>query len=237
MLRPETVRGYQDMVYGIYGEYNDRNYQDPHLMMRLWEVIAVCLEALRKERYQEVVAELPHIFSWLCSFCNRHKIDLTEVTWQKYPNICPYGLEEQNCVCMPGGKKYDPTTHELLRFRNDRRNMPTTIRGFQDMFRRIYGPINSVQTIGAALNHIAEEIGEISRAYRLGRREEMEAEIADAFAWLCALATRLSDGKRVFEKREEPLELEELIWQQYPGVCDACEAEKCKCPEPAIRGF
>lgn len=237
MLRPETIKGYQYMFSGIYGEYNGRNYLDPHLTMRLWEVVAECLESLRKERHQEIIAELAHIFGWLCAFCNRHKIDLTEVTWHKYPNICPYCMKQQDCVCMPGGEKYNPTLQELLSFRNDRKNIPTTIKDFQEMFKRIYGPINSVQTIGAGVDHLAEEIGEISKAYRLGRRDELKTEVADVFARLCTLTTRLSDGQNRPREKKEPLELEELVWQQYPGACDSCGSEKCKCPEPAIRGF
>ncbi|KKU52268.1 MAG: hypothetical protein UX72_C0007G0016 [Parcubacteria group bacterium GW2011_GWA2_47_10] len=213
--RPKTLDELQGMFAGIYTECNDKHYHDTDLMFRLYEIVMKCLESLRKENDAEIIERLPHIFSWLCAFCNRSNIHLSEAVWHKYPNVCPYGLEERGCVCITREEVYNPTLPELLRFRNDYRNMPSTMKEFQDMFDRIYGPVNKVKSKVAVLCHLAEEVGEVGKDYRTKNREGLEAEVADTFAWLCGLSARLA------------VDLEDLVWKSYPGVCNSCHKDVC----------
>lgn len=217
MLRPATLRETQEMFNHIYAKTNDDFYSDTgHLMLRLHEVLSKCLESLRKERREEIITRLPHIFAWLAAFCNRMEINITDAVWHKFPNVCPYGLEETGCLCIIRETKYQPTLPQLLRYRNDQRNRPESILQFQIMFARIYGPVNRIKSLVAVLCHLAEEVGEIGKDFRLGNRAGLEAEIADTFAWLCGLATHLG------------VDLEELIWKSYPGACSSCGQEICR---------
>ncbi|OGZ95334.1 MAG: hypothetical protein A3H69_01115 [Candidatus Sungbacteria bacterium RIFCSPLOWO2_02_FULL_47_9] len=86
---------------------------------------------------------------------------------------------------------------------------------FQDMFDRIYGPVNKVKSKVAVLCHLAEEVGEVGKDYRTKNREGLEAEVADTFAWLCGLSARLA------------VDLEDLVWKSYPGVCNSCHKDVC----------
>lgn len=220
LFRPGTVTAYQGMLFAIYGAYDDTHYSDEDLMFRLYESMAKCFETLRKEEYKAIVERIPHLLSWLCAICNRKKIDLAEAVWHKYPDICPYGMEMSGCICITREMSYAPSLPELSHLRNDRSHIPQTFREFQQMFARIYGPVNRVKSIVAVVCHLAEEVGEVGEAYRLGNKEEMREEIADVFAWLCGVATRLGAN------------LEVAAWDAYPGVCNTCGEKVCACPAP-----
>lgn len=224
-LRPITFRGLQELHYTIYGAYNDKYFNDQDLMFRLYNETIECFESLRQERIHEVITRLPKIFFWTSAIANRRHIDMADAVWHKYPNVCPYGLETRACVCITREKKYNPTLSELLRFRNDTRERPVTLSQIQRMFSRIYGPINSVMTVRAVFDHLTEEVGEVGRDLWSNNIEGLPAEIADVVARLCAFATKTDN------------DLEELIWQTYPGVCCRCLNGTCACPPPPTGAF
>ena len=216
-LRPLTLSGWQKKFGEIFNERNQRCDTDDDIMFHLYEHLTKCFESLRKERFDEIAARLPHIFCWLCAFCNRQHIEMTDVVWEKYPNVCPYGLEEQGCVCIAREVAYQPTLPELLRYRNDQTKRQYDVPGIQAMFARIFGPVNSIKPLLAVLSHLLEEVSEVGKDWRKKRMETIDAEVADTFAQLCAVATKLGRN------------LDDLIWKTYPGVCHKCNREKCAC--------
>jgi NTP pyrophosphatase (non-canonical NTP hydrolase) len=61
------------------------------------------------------------------------------------------------------------------------------------------------------------EIGELTRALRRDRREELETEFADVFAWLSTLASIAG------------VDLEAAARKKYEQGCPRCRAMPCRC--------
>ncbi len=221
MEKPQSIRQWQGLFFSIYGARNDEIYSPSDILLHVIEEMAELAEHLRKEDRESVVKNIPDVFGWLLAFCNTCEptgIDLENAVWHKYPSVCPYCLQEKNCTCISQELKYKDDRELLEKYRNRMKQKPFILDGWQQMFERIYGRVNKIKFQVQIWFHLFEEIGEISRAFRLGPRAELEAELADAFAWLVAACNKLQ------------ISLSEVTWQTYPGKCRTCLKEKCQCP-------
>ena len=95
-----------------------------------------------------------------------------------------------------------------------------TIREFQQLIERIYGPKDSARGTAGSFMWFSEEVGELSRALRRGRREELEGEFADVLAWLCTLASM------------HGVDVQAVAAAKYAAGCPRCHATPCTCHEP-----
>lgn len=218
MQKPQTLKEWQRVFFLIYGERNTELYQPSDVLLHIVEEMAELAEALRKEHRAEVITNLPDVFAWLSSFCNIVAIDLEKAVWYKYPNLCPYCFQKKHCVCIAEELKYQADKGQLEKYRERKEEMPLTLDAWQKMFERIYGRVNKIKFQVQIWFHLWEEIGEVSKAFRLHQRKELEEELADCFAWLLAVSTKLQ------------VSLAELTWQTYPGTCRVCHKERCQCP-------
>ncbi|WP_456486786.1 MazG nucleotide pyrophosphohydrolase domain-containing protein [Candidatus Alkanophaga liquidiphilum] len=64
---------------------------------------------------------------------------------------------------------------------------------------------------------LVEEVGEMTRAIRKGRRPEIEEEFADVLAWLLSLANVLG------------VDVEAAFLKKYGGGCPRCGSKPCRC--------
>jgi NTP pyrophosphatase (non-canonical NTP hydrolase) len=200
------------MFREIYQEKNERDYSAADLLLHIAEEAALIDEALRKEKLEEISQPLARLVAWLFAFCNMMDVDIQETVWQKYQGICPYCGKEENCMCIT----YTDTQKPKQRYCNPRGKIPSTLGEWQRMFEKIYGKINKMMWLIQVWLHFHEELGELSRAFRLGN-PKMKEEVADVFAWLVAFANKTK------------INLEEILWKQYPGRCNYCGKEKCIC--------
>ena len=95
-----------------------------------------------------------------------------------------------------------------------------TIRDFQALIERIYGEKDSARGTAGTFMWFTEEVGELSRALRRGRRGELEAEFADVLAWLCTLASM------------HGVDVQAAAAAKYAAGCPRCHATPCSCHEP-----
>ena len=95
-----------------------------------------------------------------------------------------------------------------------------TIRDFQQLIERIYGEKDSARGTAGTFMWFTEEVGELSRALRRGRRGELEAEFADVLAWLCTLASM------------HGVDVQAAAAAKYAAGCPRCHATPCACHEP-----
>jgi len=95
-----------------------------------------------------------------------------------------------------------------------------TIREFQDLIERIYGEKDSARGTAGTFMWFSEEVGELSRALRRGRRAELEGEFADVLAWLCTLASM------------HGVDVQAAAAAKYASGCPRCRATPCACHEP-----
>lgn len=187
-------------------------YGAPNVLLRVFEETAAIAELFRKESLNNIPHAFAGLFGWIIGFCNSHGIDLANATFNKYHGACPNCGQELHCVCISA-----ETKPEKWLEKKDAK-MPMSLPEWQKMFENIYGRVNRVAGRDKCWQHILEELGEISRAARINIRRDLEDELADSFAWICAFCNTFG------------FDLEQAVLARYPEACDRCKQKKCICP-------
>lgn len=216
MQRPVSLKEWQEMFERIYGEHKRKYWTPEGLLLHIVEAQAEITEFLRHQNIERIISRLPVLFKRFIAFCNIVGVNLEEAVWYKYPSICPYCQRTVKCLCITEELTYC-AREELDSFRKMVELKPGSLLEWQEMFRRIYGNINKIAWREMIWFHFEEEVGEVSKAFRLKGEENLRNELADTFAWLMAFIDRLG------------LDLAEITWQEYPGFCNECKKEKCEC--------
>ncbi len=86
----------------------------------------------------------------------------------------------------------------------------------------LYGWQNERIMLIQTAAHLAEEVGEVSKALRHKDRAKLCEEMADVASWIFGLATRLN------------LDLETIVWECYPYECEKCHHTECRCKQKEI---
>ena len=215
---------WQEMFEELYGERNSHKTVE-EVFLHVVEEAGELAEALRKDTLDEIKENIPDVFAWLCSFATHRKLNLEEVVWHKFPNVCPYCFKQENCLCI-AEMHYLPKEERdkrLAPYREDVTAKPKTLDEWQATFLRIYGNVNRVMHFSDIGFHYMEEIGEVSREIRLGTQEEFEDELADVFAWIIAICMRRN------------LNLSLITWDRFPYMCWVCQSRPCKCEKIELR--
>lgn len=214
---PITLPEWQEMTSSIYGGKNHRDYTLSDMVLCLIGTYREIAKGIRTEDREEALSALPKAFLWFLSLCSMLNLDTERIVWAKYPGLCPYCGAVQYCSCITQPEK--PT----ILYRNDGGTPPHSLDEWQKMFERIYGKVNRLLPLTTIGFHLGEELAEVSTAFRFrdseNRRQELENELADVFAWLMALAIRYNTM------------LSTIAYEAYPGVCDTCRNPKCTCPK------
>ncbi len=221
------------MFKEIYGEQN-KTKNDEQLWLNVVRKAGGLAEDFRKQHIKPrkdengdpvgLLANAPGVFAWLSAFTTRYG-SLEEMTWNKFPNSCPYCLKEIDCSCYE--RKPDIGIEEREKVleprRADKQNNPRTLYGWQIMFDRIYGKANRAQTIEQVGYHLMEEISEVAKAILVNDKAELKKEAVDVFAWL--IGTIVKCNGSIGENHR----LDDLIWERYPNQCPRCGLSPCGC--------
>jgi len=213
VIKRMSLRQLQRMFFSIYGERNERLYGSSNLLLHVFEETAVIAESFRKEDHKDIYPAIARFLNWLLGFCNSEGVDLSDAIFAKYHGACPYCGRPMHCTCISAETK-------PRKWRRQKKNvmMPDSLQAWQDMFKNIYGRVNKVAGREKCWLHLHEELGEVSRAFRLKERVNLRDELADVFAWLVAFCNNSGIG------------LEFAILRHYPGKCDVCGKKQCQCP-------
>jgi NTP pyrophosphatase (non-canonical NTP hydrolase) len=92
------------------------------------------------------------------------------------------------------------------------------IQDFQSRIEAIYLARDTARGLAGTHMWFCEEVGELTRALRRGRKEELEGEFADVLAWLATLASMAG------------VDLEAAALKKYEGGCPRCRRAPCACP-------
>jgi len=92
------------------------------------------------------------------------------------------------------------------------------IADFQRLIEAIYFERDSARGLAGTHMWFCEEVGELTRALRRGRKEDLEGEFADVLAWLSTLASIAG------------VDLEEAAARKYAEGCPRCSGTPCACP-------
>jgi len=88
---------------------------------------------------------------------------------------------------------------------------------FQKRIEDIYFQRDSQRGLAGTHMWFCEEVGELTRALRRDRREELEGEFADVFAWLVSLASIAG------------VDVEAAARAKYEHGCPRCKGTPCRC--------
>ena len=91
------------------------------------------------------------------------------------------------------------------------------LKEFQRRIEEIYFERDAARGLAGTHMWFCEEVGELTRALRRGKAEELAGEFADVLAWLATLAS-LSG-----------IDLEEAARKKYAFGCPRCSAAPCAC--------
>lgn len=89
---------------------------------------------------------------------------------------------------------------------------------FQKKIEDIYFQRDAARGLAGTHMWFCEEVGELTRALRRNKREELEGEFADVLAWLATLASIAK------------VDLEAAATAKYARGCPRCRATPCACP-------
>lgn len=207
------------MFNQIYGKHNLK-LSDEQIWLRMVEEVAGLAEALRKQhitprndekgRLQGALANIPDAFAWLSAFSFRYG-SLEDMTWHKFPGVCPYCFVEKNCVCISQKPSIagDEGERRLEEYRKAKQNHPITLYGWQEMFDRIYGSANRIQSVEQVGFHLMEEVGEVAKSIRLEDILKLKNELADVLAWIIGIT--IKSGDLVGEEYR----LDNILWERY----------------------
>ncbi len=92
------------------------------------------------------------------------------------------------------------------------------IREFQNLIGELYRSRDEKRGADKTFLWFLEEVGELTRSYRRGEKENVGKEMADVFAWLASMANLLH------------VDLESEVQKKYPKVCPLCSSSPCRCP-------
>ena len=88
---------------------------------------------------------------------------------------------------------------------------------FQKRIEDIYYERDSKRGLAGTHMWFCEEVGELTRALRRDRKEELEGEFADVLAWLSTLASMAG------------IDLETAAAGKYAEGCPRCAGTPCRC--------
>lgn len=92
------------------------------------------------------------------------------------------------------------------------------IKKFQDLIKDIYYSKDSKRGKAETFRWFIEEVGELAKAIRHNKKDELLEEFADVCAWLFSLANL------------HEIDMEEAI-SKYKSGCPKCHKTPCECGE------
>lgn len=225
-LEHHSLDEWVEEFYTIYKE-KDRKRTVQEVWLHLVENASKVGECIRTDDLKTAFKELAHVFCWLSSFvakCNDRDASnnikkvylldkpLSEIVWNKYPNIC-YKCGHNPCICPVLSEFPSDIDKRVEERRKQKHLMPKTLDEWIDMFKRIYEKAHTDLSIENICFHFLEEVGEVAREIlklskfetkveknELSRKdgeelkkikENLEKELADVFSWIASLISKL----------------------------------------------
>ena len=224
LKRPNTPVEFQAMNEHVYGKKNEEFYSTSDLIRILFERSQLLGKVARKDYRDRFGLHLADTFSWYNALTNRLDLDVQKIMWHRFPGVCSYCIETENCQCTidhPQKPENKAIRLHALRLDRDGRE-PQTLTEHQELHARLYAWQHKSQSPLALAAHIGEEIAEVSEALRHGLMDEASEEMADVLSWIFAIATRVD------------LNLSDVMCGEhgfYPYICRKCREEHCTCKE------
>lgn len=215
VYRNQSLRQFQTLIAEIYSLPDDRLYSIFDLLTQMQRFTMRTLKGIRKDNKEKLKKNLLVSFAWLMAIANRMHIDVEDEVWKRFPALCSYcGFAPCQCKKIKQEKR--------AKIKIDSSHRPTTINGFQEMFRSVYPPEG--RTLPDAGVHLAEETGEVNEAIHnfLGQHlqkqlDDIKLEIADYVSCIFGVANSAS------------LDIAPDLEEMFKNGCHVCHKIPCTC--------
>lgn len=223
----------------IYEQSNsERDFTD--IILMFFEDIGRCFQLTTRKREDEVVQMLPSMFKWFCTLYSKSdnkSVQVSDMLWLKFPNICPY-CKDKTCSCKVGKEILDIAYISKISEQN-KKDKPKNLNDWQNHFQKIYPRNMENSSYVGNVSHLAEELAELSEAYRKSYLKKdipcVQMELADVFSWIVGLAN-LIHGIEQAKKEKGIYRFGDVIFNEYKKGCPKCASlrsttglEKCCC--------
>ena len=204
----------------------ERDFKD--ILIHFNEDVGRCFQLINRKRSEEIEDVLPSIFKWFCALYAKYRNDkilVSDILWNKFPGICPY-CKKQTCNCGVAKGVLDiKYIKEAAASGKD--NKPSSINEWQEHFQKIY-PRGADSSFNINVNRLAEELSELSEAYRKSFIKKdipcIEMELADVFSWIMGIANLINQLK-INKKKSERGEylIGEILYHEFHDGCPYCK--------------
>ena len=209
----------QELVAEIYGAPNDRWFDLADMATNISRFTMRAIKAVRRDDAGKVEKNLAIAISWFASSANRLHMQVSQVTWRRFPYQC---ATCRLCPCGCGASSL------LAEERIAKRPKPATISQLQERFAELYPPES--RSLEHAAIHLIEEVGEYQEAllmYRTRHRHadlrQVETEAADFVS--CALGLYSSIDHKSNSSNGAARALANL----FDHNCHECRMSPCNC--------
>ena len=210
-----SIADFQQLVRDVYAEPNDRMFSVSDLLSNMSRFTMRAIKGIRKGDRDRLAMNLVIAFSWFTGVANRLHIDIDDIMWRRFPNVCSY-CGNRPCLC----KKAKPSSR--VRLDGVRVGRPQSLADYQKMLAEIYP--SASRALADAGIHLAEEMGEVSEAVHtfLGehKSEQFDAildEMADYASCVFGVAN------------SSAIDLAGLLAAQFAENCHVCHYAPCRC--------
>jgi diguanylate cyclase (GGDEF)-like protein len=237
------LNGWPQMFEDIYFYSQNAERDQYQIFAHLSEVVVGFHKAVDERNYPLATTLIAKVFSWFCALLKAlGEKSLADAVFQKYPRLCPR-CRGETCRCNSAAvAKIDAAwLHQEAARRSN--NMPGSLHDWQKMFDRIYdesgrvaglapGSPEAWSRLERAATKLIWELAEVAEAMRQPLYpENLRAELADVFAWQCAIVNALPGAFGA----GAPLSFSEVVWRRYPNECDTCLNAICICQLKPMR--
>jgi diguanylate cyclase (GGDEF) domain len=234
----QSLNTWVTMLQEIYGVSQNYAKSPNEVHVHLTEVTGGLGRFLiKKKDLGSAIRFAAKTFAWTIALLVKVKpqdINIEDILLRKFPGVCPY-CHYAPCQCWRGTKPdldEQRIRNAFFTFAGVARRTPND---FQLMFRRIYSESweNQAEVVPIIITRLFEELAEIAEAIRFFHLypTNFDNELADFLAWWFALISTMHQ----IAPQANPLLVEDLLWQSYPGYCLDCQLRPCFCRPGPVR--
>lgn len=211
----QSLHDFQTLIDDIYGLPDDRLYSLDNILTQQQRFTMRALKGVRKDDVAKTRVNLLIALSWSMAVANRLHIDMQDMIWQRFPNLCSY-CGHKPCIC----KATKPKNRPVLKIGSQPKDF--SLANIQTMFEEIYPSAD--RTIDEAGVHLAEEMGEVTEAVHnfLGQHQRKQFdEITDEMADYVSCVFGLANSAGIDVAKE--------LAKMYKQNCHVCHKAPCEC--------
>jgi len=185
---------------------------------------------------EKITKYLGAVFAWLFALANDLDFDLGDVTFHKYPKVCPYCEKAVNC-----GDSWwaaSDTTKDKKPMASVSGEPPKTLADWYRMFDDIYGrKIRVAIPLHDIMHKLYEELAEIFKELNTSNLDGVKYEVPDFVSWFFAFITKMKHYAFVVED-----DLSNVLIRKFEQGCPDCLESRrkpgkrlsivCVCPLP-----